>query len=273
MIPSYAGGKLPLSANLAARVRGMLADPEAWHHLPPQVAEWLAFQHEKSALPGRENLLIETFRRAGRFWLVGYPFEGRLAHQTLGMLLTRRLERARLKPLGFVATDYAFAIWMLGDIAARCESDPDFLDTLFDPDMLGDDLEEWLEDTGLMKRSFHACAIIAGLIERRFPGVEKQVRALTISTDLIFDVLRRHEPDHILLQAARADASSGLLDLARLSAMLVRIKGRIMHQALSRISPLSVPLMLEVGREPVFGEARDAALADEAARLMQEARE
>ena len=120
------------------------------------------------------DLLVETFPRAGRYYLVCYPFEGRLAHQTLGMLLTRRLERARLRPLGFVANEYALAVWGLGDIglrdprAASCRSP-----TLFDEDMLGDDLEAWLAESALMKRTFRTCAIIAGLIERRFPGEEK----------------------------------------------------------------------------------------------------
>ncbi len=270
MVPSYAGGKFPLSTHLARRVRQMLATPKEWTALPDQVSAWLELQRQKSRLPGPEDLLVETFPRGDRHYLVAYPFEGRLAHQTLGMLLTRRLERARLKPLGFVANDYALGIWMLGDISAEAKRDKSFLPELFAPDMLGDDLEEWLEESALMKRSFRHCAVIAGLIERRFPGMEKKARAVTMSTDLIFDVLRRHEPDHILLKAARADAASALLDLRRLSDMLMRIRGRIMHHPLKQVSPLSVPILLEIGKEPVYGEARDAAIGEEAARLMEE---
>lgn len=270
MVPSYAGGKFPLSTHLARRVRQMLATPKEWIALPDQVSAWLELQRQKSRLPGPEDLLVETFPRGERHYLVAYPFEGRLAHQTLGMLLTRRLERARLKPLGFVANDYALGIWMLGDVASEAKRHESFLPELFAPDMLGDDLEEWLEESALMKRSFRHCAVIAGLIERRFPGMEKKARAVTMSTDLIFDVLRRHEPDHILLKAARADAASALLDLRRLSDMLMRIRGRIMHHPLKRVSPLSVPILLEIGKEPVYGEARDAAIGEEAARLMEE---
>lgn len=270
MIPSYAGGKFPLSTHLARRVRQMLADPLQWHHLPDQVAEWLRLQQGKSALPGADDLLVETFPRGGRYYLTAYPFEGRLAHQTLGMLLTRRLERAGLQPLGFVANDYAIAIWLLRDPALRIVSEPGFLGQLWDPDMLGDDLEDWLNESALMKRSFRACAVIAGLIERRFPGMEKKARAVTISTDLIFEVLRKHEPDHILLRAARDDAATGLMDLRRLSDLLMRIRGRIVHHHLDRVSPLAVPILLEVGKEPVYGEARDVAIAEEAERLMRE---
>ena len=208
---------------------------------------------------GRAQLLVETFPRGNRYYLVCYPFEGRLAHQTLGMLLTRRLERARLRPLGFVANEYALAVWGLGDVACDIERGELSLATLFDEDMLGDDLEAWLAESALMKRTFRTCAIIAGLIERRFPGKEKSRREVTISTDLVYDVLRRHQPDHILLRAARADAATGLLDIRRLGDMLARIKGRIIHRALDHVSPLAVPVMLEIGRETVYGEASERA--------------
>lgn len=271
MVPSYNGGKFPLSTHLARRVREMLARPGAWRHLPQQVSDWLEIQAGVSALPGADDLLIESFPRAGKHYLVAYPFEGRLAHQTLGMLLTRRLERAGMKPLGFVANDYAIAVWMLGDPLVRMIREPGFLGVLWDADMLGDDLEDWLAESALMKRSFRNCAIIAGLIERRFPGMEKKSKALTISTDLVYDVLNRHEPDHILMKAARQDAATGLMDLRRLSDLLTRISGRIVHHALERVSPLAVPVMLEIGREPVYGEAGDALIAEEAEKLMDEA--
>ncbi len=270
-VPAYEGGKFPLSSYLADRVRAIISDPRAWRTLPPQVCEWLEIQQWRSQLPGRRELLVETFPRADKNYLVCYPFEGRLAHQTLGMLLTRRLERARLQPLGFVANEYALAVWGLGDIAARIADGTLSLAALFDHDMLGDDLEAWLAESALMKRTFRNCAIIAGLIERRFPGQEKSRRQLTISTDLVYDVLRSHQPDHVLLRAARADAATGLLDVRRLGEMLSRIEGRIVHKALDHVSPLAVPVMLEIGREAVYGEAADALLAEAADELVKEA--
>ena len=101
------------------------------------------------------------------------------------------------------------------------------MDALFDEDMLGDDLDAWLADSNLYKRTFRNCAIIAGLIQRRFPGKEKTGRQVTFSSDLIYDVLREHEPDHVLLRATYADAGTGLLDIARLGDMLARVKRRI----------------------------------------------
>jgi ATP-dependent helicase Lhr and Lhr-like helicase len=271
-VPSYAGSKFPLSTHLAARVRDMLADPATWPGLPEQVSDWLGVQKRKSRLPKRGELLVETFEHRGRHHLVAYPFEGRLAHQTLGMLLTRRLERARLRPQGFVANDYAISVWGLGDIQARIAREPAFLGALFDQDMLGDDLEEWLAESALMKRTFRYCAVIAGLVERKLPGAaEKRGRQITMSTDLVYDVLRLHEPNHILLRAARADAATGLLDIRRLGAMLARIKGCIAHEPLERASPLSVPVLLEIGRETVYGEAADALLEEAAEELIAEA--
>jgi ATP-dependent Lhr-like helicase len=270
-VPAYEGGKFPLSTYLADRVRGIISDPQAWRGLPEQVREWLEIQQWRSQLPGRRELLVETFPRANKHYLVCYPFEGRLAHQTLGMLLTRRLERARLRPLGFVANEYALAVWGLGGVATRISRGELSLAALFDEDMLGDDLEAWLAESALMKRTFRNCAIIAGLIERRFPGEEKSRRQLTISTDLVYDVLRSHQPDHVLLRAARGDAATGLLDVRRLGEMLSRIKGRIVHKALDHVSPLAVPVMLEIGREQVYGEAADVLLAETEAELVKEA--
>jgi len=270
-VPAYEGGKFPLSTYLAGRVRAILAKPEAWRALPDQVREWLKIQQRRSILPDAGDLLVETFPRAANYYLVCYPFEGRLAHQTLGMLLTRRLERARLRPLGFVANEYALAVWGLGDIALHIRRGDFSLAQLFDEDMLGDDLEAWLAESALMKRTFRSCAIIAGLIEKRFPGEEKSRRQLTISTDLVYDVLRKHQPDHILLRAARSDAATGLLDIKRLGEMLSRIWGRIIHKALDHVSPLAVPVLLEIGRETVYGEAGDTLLAEAADELVKEA--
>jgi ATP-dependent Lhr-like helicase len=270
-IPSYQGGKFPLSTFLADGVRRMLSTPEEWHRLPGQVREWLEIQRRKSLLPGRDDLLIETFPRGGKSYLVCYPFEGRLAHQTLGVLLTRRLERARARPLGFVANDYALAIWGLGDIEILVKAGRLTLDSLFDEDMLGDDLDAWLQESSLMRRTFHYCAVIAGLVERRHPGQEKSGRQMHVSTSLIYDVLRTPEPDHLRLRAAYADAASGLLDIKRLGDMLARVKGRIVLKCLERVSPLAVPVLLEIGREQVPGGGADEILREAADDLIREA--
>jgi ATP-dependent Lhr-like helicase len=246
-------------------VREMVSSPESWRHLPEPVQEWLKIQEWRSVIPKPGQLLVEFFPRGNRHYLVCYPFEGRLAHQTLGMLLTRRLERARVKPLGFIANEYALAAW-----AARPMDGLD-MGKLFAEDMLGDDLDAWLAESNLYKRTFRNCAIIAGLIERKTPGSEKSGRQVTFSSDLIYDVLREHEPDHVLLRATYQDAGTGLLDIARLSDMLKRVKARIVTRKLDRVSPLAVPALLEISREMVargevdeeiLRENEDALVAD-----------
>ncbi|MEO0729189.1 MAG: ligase-associated DNA damage response DEXH box helicase, partial [Pseudomonadota bacterium] len=270
-IPSYPGGKFPLSTHLAERVREMLSKPETWANLPPPVAEWLALQQDRAAIPTQDEVLVETFPRANRSYLVAYPFEGRLAHQTLGMLLTRRMERAGAMPLGFVANDYGLSVWCSADLDQLIASGRLTMDALFDEDMLGDDLEAWLAESTLMKRTFRMCAAIAGLVERRHPGREKTGRQMTMSSDLIYDVLRRHDPRHILLEATWQDAATGLLDVARLAGFLERINGRIRHVPLERISPLSVPILLEIGKEAVYGSSADSLLRMAAEDLVAEA--
>jgi len=263
-VPSWGGSRFALSTFLARRVRRMISDQASWSRLPPDVCEWLFAQQSHSSIPGEEDLLVETFRRGKRHYMVCYPFEGRLAHATLAMLITRRLDRAGVGPIGYLANDYALCVWSL-----RPMDSLDF-DALFQQDMLGDDLEAWLDESFMVRRAFKECALISGLIERRMPGHEKNGRQVTFSADLIYDTLRRHDPDHLLLSCAREDAARGLLDLARLGEFLTRISGRIGVERLAHVSPFAVPLLMEIGKERAPGTTaadmmlEDAALIDEA---------
>ena len=271
-VPSYMGGKFPLSTYLAERVRKLLDDTSApGRHCRIRCATGCRCSRDFSACPACASCWWKRFHAATSTISSAIPSRGGLAHQTLGMLLTRRMERARVRPLGFVANEYAVAVWGLGDMSFMIRHGQLDLNALFDPDMLGDDLEAWLAESALMKRTFRTCAIISGLIARRFTGEEKSRRQVLFSTDLIYDVLRKHQADHVLLRAARADAATGLLDLRRLGDMLARIQGRITHRELDHVSPLAVPVMLEIGRESVYGEASDELLAEAAEELVKEA--
>lgn len=265
-IPSFQGGRMALSPDLSRRVRAWIADPARWPDLPPEAREWLEWQRQRAVLPGPEELLAESFPRGGQQVFTAYPFAGRNAHQTLGLLLTRRMESAGLQPLGFVANDYAIAAWSLRPVEAAAAAA-----ALLDPSVLETELEAWMADTSVLKRSFRECAIVAGMIDRRQPGRERRSRQVTFSSDMIYDVLRQYEPDHILLEATRREAARGLADAERLREVLETARGRIRFIRLSRVSPLSIPLMLEVGREGVDGSAASALLEEEAARLLAEA--
>jgi ATP-dependent helicase Lhr and Lhr-like helicase len=262
-VPSYMGTRMAFTTHLADRVRGYLADPGRWRALPGEVKDWLDMQQARSILPEPDQLLIETFPRRGREFLVVYAFAGWNAHQTLGMLLTRRMERHGLRPLGFNASDYMLAIWSLKPAPEPA--------ALFDVDILGEELEDWMADSSLLKRTFRNVAVVAGLIERRHPGHEKSARQLTVNSDLIYDVLRKHEPQHVLLRATRAEAAVGLMDVRRLADLLVGVEGRIVHRRLERVSPLAVPVLMAIGQESVAGAADDSLLEELAAELIAEA--
>jgi ATP-dependent Lhr-like helicase len=261
-VPVYAGGRMPMTTRLAARVRGLMNDRARWPAMPEDVREWLAIQDRVSRLPGEDDVLVETFQRDDRWYMVVYGFAGHPAHQTLGMLITQRMERAGLNPLGFVASDYAMACWSLEPV-----DDPR---PLLDPTVLEDELAQWLAASPFLRRAFREVAIIGGLIERVQPGVHKSGKSMSVSSDLIYDVLRRHEPDHPLLTAAWTDARGKLTDIARLAALLEQAHARLSHVRAAHVTPLAVPSLLTIGRERV-GDSADSALLLEAEALIAEA--
>jgi ATP-dependent Lhr-like helicase len=262
-IPTYGGARMPISTNLAARVRAYFADPSQWSRFPGDVRDWLEMQARRSTLPNPDQLLIETFPREGRHYMVVYSFEGWNAHQSLGMLITRRMETAGLKPLGFVASDYAIATYSLEPV-----TDPA---PLFDKEVLEDEFVDWVQQSSLLKRAFREVAVIGGLVERQHPGKRKTGRQVTFSTDLIYDVLRRYEPDHLLMRAAWEDARARMTDVGRLTDLLDRAAGTMLHVSLDRVSPLAVPVLVLIGRERVAQGGTEDALLIEAEALVAEA--
>ena len=261
-IAVFNGLKMSTSTVLAARILQLCQTPDS-PALPARVQGWLARQAQASRLPHPDRLLAETFAHAGRHWLVLYGFAGRNAQQTIGLLLTKTLEEAGLRPLGFVATDYATAIWGLDQITD--------IAPLLDPVRLRCGLEGWLAGNQVMKRTFRVSAIIAGLIERTLPGHQKTGRQATFSTDILYDTLRKYDPDHLLLRITRQEAERGLVDFGRIEDMLTRAGPRLDLCALPRPSPFAAPLLLEPGRIGVEGRGRADLVAEAAARLMAEA--
>jgi ATP-dependent helicase Lhr and Lhr-like helicase len=266
-IVTYGGQRMSMSTHLANRVRHMLADRNDWHRFPDDVREWLEVQDRRSVIPEPQQLLVETFEHEKLHYMVAYSFEGWNAHQSLGMLITRRMENAGLKPLGFVANDYGLACYGLEPIR-----DPK---ALFSPDILEQEFVDWVEQSLLLKTAFREVAVIGGLVERHHPGKKKSGRQVSFSTDLIYDVLRRYEPGHLLLRAAWDDARARMTELGRLVRLVDRASATMLHVETDRITPMAVPLMVIVGREalPPGAEADSSllieaeALADEAMRI------
>ncbi|MDK4807165.1 MAG: ligase-associated DNA damage response DEXH box helicase [Novosphingobium aromaticivorans] len=258
-IPSYGGLRMPLTTHLSTRVQAMLADRSGWARFPDDVREWLEMQDWRSRLPHPGELLVESFPHQGRAYSVFYTFEGWNANQSLGMLITRRMEELGLGPLGFVANDYALAVWSLRPIA-----DPA---PLLSPDILAHEFVEWVQGSHLLRRAFREVAVISGLVERQHPGKRKSGRQVTFSTDLIYDVLCRHEPDHVLIEAAWADARTRMTDLGRLADLLERAGAQLVHVEVERVTPLAVPVLVMIGRESVPDGAADDELVLEAESL------
>ena len=260
-IATFMGTKFATSTQLSARVQRLFTQ-ESWPELPAHTAQWLELQRTHSQLPQPGRLLIESFPHDGREQTVFYGFAGRNGQQTLGLLLTKRMEELGLSPLGFVATDYATLIWSLDPV-----TDPA---PLLDSTAINEGMETWLAGNAVMKRTFRASATIAGLIERNSPQARKSGRQATFSSDILYDTLSKYDPDHLMLDITREEAMRGLVDFGRIEEMLARTRGRIDHITLPRVTPLAAPLFLEMGRVPVKGDAEERLLAEESRRLMEQ---
>ncbi|MED5543692.1 MAG: ligase-associated DNA damage response DEXH box helicase [Pseudomonadota bacterium] len=258
-IPSYMGQRMPISTHLAGRVQAMLADRAGWARFPDDVREWLEVQDWRSHLPAPGRLLVESFPHRDLAYTAFYTFEGWNANQSLGMLITRRMEDRGLGPLGFVATDYTLIVWSLKAVAEPA--------ALLSPDILTHEFVDWVQQSYLLRRAFREVALISGLVERQQPGKRKSGRQVTFSTDLIYDVLSKYEPDHVLIEAAWADARARLTDVARVGDLLERAAREIDHVHLERISPLAVPALSMIGRESLPAGAADDDLLFEAETL------
>ncbi|MEM7547846.1 MAG: ligase-associated DNA damage response DEXH box helicase [Pseudomonadota bacterium] len=262
LIPAFSGARLAISTFLAYRVIDFMNDRERWKTLPDSISGWLQYQTEISTLPRIGELLIETFRRNDRWYMTAFGFAGKNAHYTLGMILTKRMEEAGQAPLGYVVTDYAVMVWGLEEV-----TDPA---PLFDPQGLRDGLDRWIMESLVTKRAFRQAATVAGLIERRLPGQQKTGRQATFSSDILYDTLIKYDPDHLMIEATRTEAKTGMVDFDRIEDMLVRANGTVRHIRAPHVTPLSAPLLMEAGRLPVIGEAAERLLEEEAAALMAE---
>ena len=256
---TFMGTKFATSTQLSERILRMFQQ-ESWPDLPRHTAEWLTLQREVSRLPEPDRLLVESFPHDGRQHTCIYGFAGRNAMQTLGLLVTQRMEQTGLHPMGFVATDYATLIWGLDPV-----TDPA---PLLQPDILQDAFQTWLRGNAVMKRTFRTSATIAGLIERKSPQGKRSGRQAAFSSDILYDTLVKYDPDHLMLQITREEALKGLVDFGRIKDMLSRTEGRIDHITLPRVTPLAAPLLLEVSKVPIKGAATERLLAEEASALM-----
>ena len=261
-IATFMGTKFATSTKLSDRILDNFQN-EHWDDLPADTVSWLNKQKEFSELPVKNSLLVETFFRKSRHYMVVYSFAGRNANQTLGLILSKRLEELELAPLGFVANDYATLLWGLKKVQNPIE--------LFNSNAIELGLDNWLSGNALMKRTFKAVATVSGLIDRNLPGLKKSGRQTTFSSDILYDTLVKYDPGHLLLKITKDEAMKGLIDFNRIKEMFDRIDNNIKHIDLPHVSPLAAPMLLEMGTVPIEGKARELILKNEASLLMKEA--
>lgn len=261
-IAVFSGTKFATSTTLCQRVLALLQANE-WPNLPGYIVDWLCLQREISQMPRADRLLVESFEVGDRHFTCFYGFAGRNALQTLGLLLTRRMEMANLHPLGFVSTDYALLIWGLEQV-----TDPA---RFLGRKGMREGLDTWLAGNAVMKRSFRNVATIAGLIEKNLPGKRKSGRQATFSSDILYDTLQKYDPDHLLMRLTRQEAMRGLVDFDRIDEMLTRVEGKVDHVITNQVTPLAAPLLLEIGKIPIRGRAEERLLAEAAEKMMADA--
>lgn len=253
-IPVWAGGKSPLSSELAAAVRRELEKTRRGQWRSPElkaVRPVLEIQRAWSRIPAPDELLIETtVTREGRHWFV-FPFAGRLAHEGLSALVAHRLSRAR--PLSIITShnDYGFELLPAADLTLAASQWRDLLR----PDNLLEDLRDCLNATELSKRQFREIARVAGLVFQGFPGAHKPARHLQASSGLFFDVFQKYEPDNLLLDQARREVLERQLEFRRLREALeacARMELRVVET--ERLTPFAFPLWAEMLRGQVSSE-------------------
>jgi ATP-dependent Lhr-like helicase len=267
-VPRWMGGKMPLSTELAAATRALVAErtadePEMRHARP-----MLDVQATLSHLPAADEVLVEAIRARDGSHVFFYPFAGRLAHEALGALLALRVARDLPGGYSFAVNDYGLVL------SARTlpAVDEPTLARWLAPDDVAADLAATINQAELARRQFREVARVAGLVDQGTPGRGKSFKQLTQSCTLLYDVLAEHEPDHPLVMQAQREALAGAFDAVRVRAALAAIGGaRLVLRAPPRLTPFALPLWAEGIRGHLSNEDWRERVERMAARLEQAA--
>jgi ATP-dependent Lhr-like helicase len=242
LVPRWQGGRLPLSEALGQEMEAVFAAPPASPEMR-WLAPLLTLQSRISMLPGPTSLLVEVVRRREGQFVFVYPFAGRQVNEGVAALMALRLARLQPNTLGYAANDYGFVLAP----ARPVDLDVAGLRALLQPAGLLDDLRDSLNLAELARRQFRDIARVSGMLVPALPGrTPRSLRQLQASSGLLYDVLRQHDPDHILLGLADREVLHGQLDLDSLAATLQRLQARTLClQAPRTLGPLSFPLWAE----------------------------
>ncbi len=251
IVPRWQGGRMPLSTELGAQVEAVLAAPVDTPEMGA-LAPLLALQARLSALPAPAHLLAETVKTREGWHLFVYPFAGRAVHEGLAALMAMRWSRLAPNTFAYSVNDYGLTLTAQAPVAV----DADLLRSLLSEQGLLEDLEASLNMGELARRQFRDIARIAGLLPPSLPGrAARSLRQLQASSGLLFDVLDRHDPQHMLLQLARREVFEAQLDVRALQDALARIAGkRLELRHPKSLTPLAFPLWAESVRGTLSSE-------------------
>jgi ATP-dependent Lhr-like helicase len=254
IIPSWNGGRMPLSANLGGMLRKMLDHASRGELIQPEIRAiqpLLQLQRELSFLPGSGELLIEKIETKDGHHLFVYPFEGRLVHEAMAALLAYRISKIQPISFSFAMNDYGFELTSDQPIPA----DDDNIRKLFSEDNLLPDIQAGVNASEMARRKFRDIAVIGGLIIQGKPGQTMKAKHLQSSASLLFDVFSEYDPDHLLLQQAYREVMEQQMDEPRLRNMLQRIQqGNIIIRHPSRLTPFCFPILVDSMREQLSSE-------------------
>ncbi|MBS1620749.1 MAG: ligase-associated DNA damage response DEXH box helicase [Bacteroidetes bacterium] len=270
-VPSWQGGRMPLSANLGFMLRKTLdkikiqnpiaigsksgeAVPDIYKFLPAELVKLkplFELQEELSYLPGENELLIEQIETEDGFHLFVYPFEGRLVHEAMAAILAYRISRITPITFSFAMNDYGFEL--LSDQPIPIDDSNVY--ELFSPENLLEDIQRSINSTEMAKRKFRDIAVIGGLIFQGYPGEQKKARHLQNSASLLFNVLSEYEPDNLLLRQSYTEVMEQQMEEARLRDMLKRIQdSKIVLTFPKQLTPFCFPVKVDSLREELSSE-------------------
>ena len=253
IVPSWQGGRMPLSANLGLMLRrkfneaGAASTDIELKALQPL----FQLQADLSHIPREDELLIEHIENKDGFHLFVYPFEGRLVHEAMAALLAYRISRISPISFSFAMNDYGFEL--LSDQPVPVDDSNVF--ELFSLDGLTADIQRSVNSAEMARRKFRDIAVIGGLIFQGYPGEHKKARHLQASASLLFNVFSEYDPHNLLLRQAYNEVMEQQMEEQRLRAMLERIQNnRIVITFPKKLTPFCFPLKVDSMRENLSSE-------------------
>jgi ATP-dependent helicase Lhr and Lhr-like helicase len=270
-IPRWAGGRLPLSNELATAIRreldfaknGELRSPEM-----EALAPLLEIQARWSAIPGQDEILIERVEDKEGFHLFFYPMEGRLVHEGLAALFAYRIARHVPITFSMACNDYGFELLSQESVPLHVA----LTEGLFSRDNLLEDIAASLNEVEMARRQFREIARVAGLVFQGYPGASKSLKQVQSSSGLLFDVFQRYDPENMLIRQAHREVLERQLEETRLAKSLQRLeKAKLLITEPPRPTPLAFPILIDRLRETLTSESISDRIEKLAAKMEREA--